>query len=140
MTSANSLGKAPSFTLPRLDGDPLHFEGRGPVLITLSAVRWGGPQHHIDADKQAYEMAHKCRIPVWNILVHAQRDEARGFKKEFQPRADEYLYDADGSVSVQTYGGNDWFCWILIDGRGDIIYRSFPRPLSLELKLGVLQH
>ena len=137
--TARAPGNAPSFTLPRLEGEPLHFEGAGPALITLSAVGCVGCQERVPTDRQAYELAHKRRVPIWNVFVYAQGDGARAFKERFQPQADEYLYDTDGAVSVKTYGGSDSTCWILIDGQGNIIYRSGPNLDDLEKKLATLR-
>lgn len=133
-------GHAASFALPRVQGSPLTFNGKGPLLITLSAVGCQGCQQRVGIDRQAYEAAHRSKVPVWNIFVYSQAQGAQSFKDQLKPFADEFLYDADGHVSVNTYGGSDSSCWILIDKEGMIAYRGGSDLGALQKKLATLPH
>lgn len=123
------------FTLPKLPEGELVFKGKGPALITLSAIGCDGCMKRVPLDRQAYELAHARGVPVWNILVFADAQSGQAFIDKFKPQADEFLYENPPIVSVNTYGGSDNTCWMVIDKSGSLVYKGAADLKALESKL-----
>lgn len=121
---------APPFELHSNLGPPRQFDGKGPLIITLTAVQCGGCLERIPRDKQLYELAKKAKIPYYNALVYVADDAAGAkFVKDHHPEADDILNDPGGQVFVNQYLGSDNNCWMVIGPKGEFRYRG---PENME--------
>ncbi|MBS2039964.1 hypothetical protein JST97_33570 [bacterium] len=116
---------APPFELHSNLGPPRKFDGKGPLVVVLTAVGCGDCVTRIPRDKEIYEMAKKAGIPYYNILVYVQ-DDAQGaqFVAEHQPAGDDILNDPGGLVFVGKYKGSDNNCQMVIGRQGEFLYRG----------------
>lgn len=130
--------KALPFSLPRVDGSLLQYQGKGPVAITLTAVGCGGCRERIPRDKELLKMTREKGVPLYNVLVFApDAPSGRQFVEQFQPEADEIVVDPGGQVFVNQYLGSDNNCWMLIGPQGEFLYRG---PENMQaMKAGLTQ-
>lgn len=123
VASAHAMG--PGFELPSLEGATLgHAPGQGPLLMLLTAPGCGGCRERAPLDKKVYELARGHGIPVWSLLVYSDEAGARAFVKDTGQPADAHLLDPQARVAVAAYGGSDAQCWVLLNPRGEIVYRG----------------
>ena len=123
-TSGGFPDKAPPFELPSNQGTT-SFNGKGPLVVVLTAVGCGDCIQRIPRDEEIYEMARKAHVPYYNALVYVE-DVAAGerFVKEHRPAADLVLYDPGGKVFVGQYLGSDNNCLMVIGRNGEFLYRG----------------
>jgi len=120
-----------TFTLVNVEGEEIRYDGHKPLIITLTATTCVGCQQRLGTDRLLYEKAKALKIPLYNILVYADRAQAARFVKQFAPHADQYLADPGGQIGVGQFLGSDEQCWLLVkDGR--IVYRGEARLGSIQ--------
>ena len=108
----------------------VHREGDGPLLIVLTATGCRECLERISQqDVEAYKLASKRGVRVWNLLVFHGPGGVTHFMEQYQPAADQVLADASSEVSVRMLGGSDQTCWLLIDSEGRLAYRG---PVDLD--------
>ncbi len=107
------------FTLQDVNGEQRSpGEQPGPILITLTSLGCQPCLSRVGTvDREAARLAAERGVPVWNIIVYAQRTAAAAWVAEQSPAAELVLSDPDARVSVQQLGGNDLQCYILLDGQ-----------------------
>jgi len=117
--------KAPPFELHSNLGPPRKFDGKGPLVVVLTAVQCGDCIPRIPRDKEIYAMAKQAGIPYYNVLVYVEDDAAGAkFVKEHQPSGDDILNDPGGQVFVGQYLGSDNNCQMVIGRQGEFLYRG----------------
>ncbi len=107
------------FTLQDVNGEQRSpIEQPGPLLITLTSLGCQSCLSRVGAvDRETARLAAERGVPVWNIIVYAERAAAAAWVAEQDPAADLVLCDPDARVSVQQLGGSDLQCYILLDGQ-----------------------
>lgn len=115
---------APPFELHSNLGPPRKFDGKGPLVVVLTAVQCGDCITR-PRDNEIYAMAKKANIPYYNVLVYVADDAAGAkFVKDHQPAGDDILNDPGGSVFVGQYLGSDNNCQMVIGRKGEFLYRG----------------
>lgn len=123
--AATALPVGAAFELPALEGDrAVHAVGQGPLLMLLTSPGCAGCRDRAPLDKEVHQIAKDHGIPVWSLLVYTDEATARRFVEETSQPADRHLLDADAKVAVSTYGGSDASCWVLLNRKGEIVYRG----------------
>lgn len=90
----------------------------GPVLVTLTSLGCQPCQARVGSvDREAARLASERGVPVWNIIVYAERTAAATWVAEHSPAAELVLADPGARVGVQQLGGSDVQCYILLDGQ-----------------------
>lgn len=116
---------APPFELHSNLGPPRSFDGKGPLVVVLTAVGCNDCIPRIPRDREIYAMAKKANIPYYNVLVYIQDDTAGAqFVKEHHPAGDDILNDPGGQVFVNQYRGSDNNCQMVIGRKGEFLYRG----------------
>ncbi len=116
---------APAFTLHSNFGPPRTFDGKGPLVVVLTAVGCSDCIPRIPRDREIYAMAKKANVPYYNVLVHIEDDAAGArFVKQHQPAGDDILNDPGGRVFVGQYLGSDNNCQMVIGRKGEFLYRG----------------
>lgn len=116
---------APPFELHSNLGPPRKFDGKGPLVVVLTAVGCGDCITRIPRDNEIYAMAKKANVPYYNVLVYIADDAAGAkFVQEHQPAGDDILNDPGGSVFVGQYRGSDNNCQMVIGRQGEFLYRG----------------
>jgi hypothetical protein len=106
-------------------GTTRKFDGKGPLVVVLTAVQCGDCITRIPRDNEIYAMAKKANIPYYNVLVYVADDAAGAkFVKDHQPAGDDILNDPGGSVFVGQYLGSDNNCQMVIGRKGEFLYRG----------------
>lgn len=116
---------APSWELHSNLGPPRKFDGKGPLVVVLTAVQCSGCLERIPRDREIYDLAKKAKIPYYNVLVWAE-DDAIGakFVADHQPAGDDILNDPGGRIFVDKYKGSDNNCQMVIGRNGEFLYRG----------------
>ncbi|MFN8605929.1 MAG: hypothetical protein U0931_00245 [Vulcanimicrobiota bacterium] len=116
---------APPFELHSNLGPPRKFDGKGPLVVVLTAVGCGDCVTRIPRDKEIYDLAKRANVPYYNVLVYVQDDAQGGqFVAEHQPAGDDILNDPGGLVFVGKYKGSDNNCQMVIGRQGEFLYRG----------------
>ena len=116
---------APPFELHSNLGPPRKFDGKGPLVVVLTAVQCGDCIPRIPRDREIYAMAKKANVPYYNVLVYIEDDAAGAkFVKDHQPSGDDILNDPGGRVFVGQYLGSDNNCQMVIGRNGEFLYRG----------------
>jgi hypothetical protein len=127
--------RAIPFQLHRLDGSTLEYAGKGPLIVTLTAIGCQGCKERISLDKELLQLARQKRIPLYNVLVFADDKSGPEFAQRYQPEASEVLVDPGGSVFVNQYRGSDNNCWMLIGAQGEFRYRGPAKMAPMQAAL-----
>jgi hypothetical protein len=116
---------APPWELHSNLGPPRKFEGKGPLVVVLTAVQCEGCLTRIPRDREIYDLAKKAHVPYYNVLVWAE-DDAIGakFVADHHPAGDDILNDPGGRVFVDQYKGSDNNCQMVIGRNGEFLYRG----------------
>jgi hypothetical protein len=130
--------KAVPFQLHRIDGSTLDYAGKGPLIVTLTAIACQGCRERIPLDKELLAMAKSQKIPLYNVLVFGDDTTGPEFAKQYQPEADEILVDPGGRVFVDQYRGSDNNCWMLIGPQGEFRYRGPANMIPMKTALAEL--
>jgi hypothetical protein len=120
-----AMGKAIPFELESVDGRRLRYDAQSPAILVLTAIGCGGciaRVHQQDAELTKWATAHQ--LPVYNLLVYADRASGAAFVAEHQPTAPTILVDPGGQVSVTQYQGSDDNCWMVVGPDGSFLYRG----------------
>lgn len=137
--SAGFPDTAPPFTLHSNLGPPRSFDGKGPLVVVLTAVGCGECVQRIPRDREIYAMAQRANIPYYNILVYIEDDAAGAkFAQQHHPVGDDILNDPGGRVFVSQYKGSDNNCQMVIGRKGEFLYRGPENKEAMQKAIGSL--